>query len=83
MLYSLTFIIYVSNKIHVLETCSENGNIYAQVPGTDCTQFTQATATLPPQTHTCPDGLQFDLKTCVCNYPSDTVCYDTSEEVEY
>ena len=55
--------------------CEENGNIYAQKPGTHCRQFTQATKTLPPQVHYCPAGLQFDLNTCVCNYPKETKCY--------
>ncbi|KAF6024464.1 hypothetical protein EB796_017222 [Bugula neritina] len=56
-------------------SCSQNGNTYRQVPGTHCKKFTQETATLPPQVHSCPYGLKFDLKTCVCNYPRDTICY--------
>ena len=61
--------------VHITEDCRARGNIYAQVAGTDCHKFTQATKYLPPQVHSCPDGLQFDLHTCVCNYPKDTVCY--------
>jgi len=42
-------------------SCSENGNTYRQVPGTHCQKFTQETATLPPQVHSCSYGLKFDL----------------------
>ncbi|KAF6038495.1 hypothetical protein EB796_003221 [Bugula neritina] len=55
-------------------SCSENGNTYRQVPGTHCQKFTQETATLPPQVHSCPYGLKFDLDTCVCNFPALTTC---------
>ena len=64
-----------SYLVLITEDCRARGNIYAQVAGTDCHKFTQATKYLPPQVHSCPDGLQFDLHTCVCNYPKDTVCY--------
>ncbi|XP_067945126.1 uncharacterized protein [Watersipora subatra] len=57
-----------------VHTCSENGNIYSPVAGTNCAQFTQSTAILPPQTHNCPAGLMFNLDVCVCDWPWRTNC---------
>jgi len=36
--------------------------------------FVQKTTGLPDETHKCPYGQQFDVKTCVCNNPENTVC---------
>lgn len=59
----------------VLGSCTQNGNTYRQLAGSNCAQFTQETATLPAVTHSCPAGLQFDLVKCVCNWPAVTVCH--------
>ncbi|KAF6041571.1 hypothetical protein EB796_000084 [Bugula neritina] len=55
-------------------TCFEKGNYYSPVSSDDCRSFTQRTAFLPAETLKCPYGLQFDVQTCVCNYPKYTVC---------
>jgi len=55
-------------------TCFEKGNYYSPVSSDDCRSFTQRTAFLPAETLKCPYGLQFDVKSCVCNFPTDTVC---------
>ncbi|KAF6033297.1 hypothetical protein EB796_008398 [Bugula neritina] len=64
-----------SAPAHYSRSCSQNGNTYRQLTGTKCHQFTQETAHLPPQVYSCPSGLQFDLRTCVCNYFKNTICY--------
>ncbi|KAF6024469.1 hypothetical protein EB796_017227 [Bugula neritina] len=56
-------------------SCSQNGNTYKQLPGTGCRKFTQGTVLHPPQVHSCPYGTMFDVKTCVCNWPRNTVCH--------
>ncbi|KAF6034004.1 hypothetical protein EB796_007690 [Bugula neritina] len=55
-------------------TCFEKGNYYSPVSSDNCRSFTQRTAFLPAETQRCPHGLQFDVKTCVCNRPENTVC---------
>ncbi|KAF6033295.1 hypothetical protein EB796_008396 [Bugula neritina] len=60
------------NKISCKEdscTCFEKGNYYSPVSSDNCRSFTQRTAFLPAETQRCPHGLQFDVKTCVCNRP--------------
>ena len=57
-----------------VDTCREKGNIYGPVPGSDCTKFTQATDSLPPQEHSCPAGLRFNTAQCVCDWPHNFEC---------
>ncbi|KAF6035299.1 hypothetical protein EB796_006393 [Bugula neritina] len=55
-------------------TCFEKGNYYSPVTSNNCHTFTQYTSELPPEVLACPYGLQFDVKTCVCNNPRHAVC---------
>ena len=45
-------------------TCMRGGNIYTLVQDTNCRSFTQSTAELPPQVHTCPPNLTFNMTLC-------------------
>ena len=47
-------------------TCMRGGNIYTLVQDTNCRSFTQSTAELPPQVHTCPGNLKFNMTLCNC-----------------
>ena len=47
-------------------TCMRGGNIYTLVQDTNCRSFTQSTAELPPQVHTCPPNLKFNMTLCNC-----------------
>ena len=55
-------------------TCFEKGNYYSPVSSDNCQSFTQRTAFLPKKTLKCPEGTQFDVKTCVCNHAAATRC---------
>ena len=47
-------------------TCMRGDNIYTLVQDTNCRSFTQSTAELPPQVHTCPPNLKFNMTLCNC-----------------
>jgi len=55
--------------------CAENGNYYSPNQADNCRSFIQVAYEIEAQIHYCPHGLTFDVQTCVCNNPRDTVCY--------
>jgi len=65
---------YYDSYTHSSCSCYEKGNYYSPESANGCASFTQRTAYLPAVTLNCPHGLQFNLATCVCDWPENTVC---------
>jgi len=55
-------------------TCESEGNVYSTSYSNHCGSFSQRTAYLPAESQNCPLGTVFNVATCTCAHPEDTVC---------
>ena len=66
-----------------INSCSENGNTYTVVEGTECEKFTVQAGSNPPVELKCPASQVFDTSICVCNRKKDVNCPGSGDPIGF